>query len=683
MKAAFAVLDAFLAERLASPLGPDQKQTTRIGVDHLRRAMEESGLSLVDFVEKDGLAPYLNRLAAGVSPKYVEQLKVIWRLAFRYLCGRKLLAMDYGRCVVPSEQKDPYDLETHEHGFPEAWTGIYPACIMPPKAARSIGVNASVPEQIKKEFRLLVENLPERHRDTTSAGYWFVFRQLAVDLKIRSLKELANEEGARRLMAYFLDKQYARYCGSIRKLQSVFLNMAALGLMDNPFRLKARVGEVLKWVIDFSRLPEESPRQKFVTREGRRHTMVEGEWVECRLPQREVMKVAAFGNPALKGWRARPPEEFGAVFREAQENLIARTVLFYPARPLEVAASNWRDWRPLEGSQHGDYMLRNNAGAHKRKKRPDRVVPTAYIRELESLWELRRAWFAGRGDVDQKESKAPSMKSRGIAMFVHPRTGERLSALCLRNAIRAGLTRMGVPPALAAKATIYWERKAHQTLGRNNSGGVGDKHLAEQAGHSEVTMRNKYDGPDAVVRADFLRKAIWDPLGTGEAQVKGRLALPGKPVGDGAAPAQHVPPGDLVRYSAALASTLGPAGVQGGMSQAEFREAMHRAALQAGLLVGFDEAAASLDVDVRTIERWEKDDIVQAIRLDNRRYLLRAQVHELSQCLSAEEAGKLLDLTGRQVRNLIEEGKLRGAIQVGKNWKLPWVGVRELMNRRI
>ncbi len=668
-----AALDDFLKARLASPLKVDQKAMTRVGVDHLKRALKEARLPLADFVAQDGLARYIDKLEQRVSAKYIEHLKEIWRHAFRFLCGRRLLAMDYARCVVPSEQKDPYDLETAERGFDEAWLGIFPRSILPRKAAASIRANEAVSDAVKKEFRHLVANRPERRRDSTGAVYWFCIRELANDLKLQSLKELADLEGAKRLMAYFLRKGYVRDSATVRKIRMFYSALQDLGLMGNPFKLKARIGEVLVWAIDFNRLPETSPRSKFFRVEGRRHTRIDGEAVECRLPEAEVHRIAAFGNPALRGWRSRPAAELKAVFREAQENLLARTVLYHPARPVEVESMNWRDWRLCETSEHGDVILRNNAVAHRRKKRPDRVVPAAYIQELETLMELRRAVFGPLGDPDKAESVKPGMRRRGMAMWAHPEHGRRMTALTLRRALRAALLRMGVPKAIASRVTFYWFRKAHQTLGRNHAKGLGDKFLAAQAGHSENVMKKHYDGPEVTACADFLRENVWRVTGVVPAAPGGKQR-PGTVPGGGAA-GEYVQGADLSRFAAEFLTGLSRSATQG-LTVAEVAQNMNRAALKAGLFVSFQEAADTLEVDLRTIERWETSGVIKVVRLERDRYIMKAQVNELAQCLSPEEAGRQVGMSGRQIRNLIHDGKFKGAIACGKKWLLPWSSVR-------
>lgn len=138
---AFAALDEFLEERLASALGPDQKAQTRQGIDHLKRAFMEADIPLRDFIDADGLCPYIDQLEMAISPGYLAHLMDIWRQAFRYLCTKKLIALDYSRCAVPAHQKDPHDFSKSEYGFPEALLGIYPLSIMPRHTARSIRMN--------------------------------------------------------------------------------------------------------------------------------------------------------------------------------------------------------------------------------------------------------------------------------------------------------------------------------------------------------------------------------------------------------------------------------------------------------------------------------------------------------------------------------------------------------------
>lgn len=107
-----------------------------------------------------------------------------------------------------------------------------------------------------------------------------------------------------------------------------------------------------------------------------------------------------------------------------------------------------------------------------------------------------------------------------------------------------------------------------------------------------------------------------------------------------------------------------------------------KAALRAGLLASYQEASATLGVDLRTVERWEEKKIIKPIRLDGHRYVLKAQVNEIAQSLSPEDAGKHVGLTGRQVRNLIHDGKLPGTIPLGRNWLIPLTTIHAYQTRQ-
>lgn len=86
---------------------------------------------------------------------------------------------------------------------------VFPRCIVPKCTAKAIRANAAVPEEIKKEYRQLIANVVECKRDSTRAVYWFIFRQIAHDMKIKSFKrDLASPAGAERLMQYFIRMKY-------------------------------------------------------------------------------------------------------------------------------------------------------------------------------------------------------------------------------------------------------------------------------------------------------------------------------------------------------------------------------------------------------------------------------------------------------------------------------------------
>lgn len=679
---AFAAFDEFVEQRLDSALGPDQKAQTIQGIDHLERAFMGADIPLQEFVDDDGMCAYIDQLEMGISPGYLAHLMGIWRQAFRYLCTKRLLQLDYSRCPVPADEKDPFDLSKVERGYPEAWVGVYPASIMPKHTARAIRFNAAVPEKIVHEYQLVIKNIPDRRRDATSVAWWFVVRQLTIDMRLKSLKELASVEGGARLMEYFLRKGYVRDAITIRKIRTLYNHLQNLGMCGNPFKLRTRQGEVMRYVIDFQRLPESSSKQTFFRIRGRRHTKIDGEAVECRLLTEDMKKIAQYGNPAVKSWRERPVEELEAAFREAQENLIARTVLFFPPRPIEFWSMGYGTWSQIEDCENGEFvMIPNNAVEHKRKRRPARPVPATYIRELEDLWKLRRALFAAKGDPDLKESFSPSMIHANVAMWIDPKTGRRLSRTLIVKALRRALLRAGVKESRAKRATLYWFRKTHQSFSRTHAKGAGDKLLAAQAGHSEETMKAKYDGAELLAQAEHMREHLWGPMEVMSAAPKPSGDTP-RPATTAPSVAQYFQSADLGQLAAELLASSSSAEKPAELEAGELRRRVHAAALKAGLLSTFTEASQVLDLDIRTIERWADDNRVDKILIDGRRYILKAQINELAGCLSPDEAGRQLGLTGRQVRNLINNGELKGVIEMGKKWLIPLASLRAHQNSK-
>ena len=51
-----------------------------------------------------------------------------------------------------------------------------------------------------------------------------------------------------------------------------------------------------------------------------------------------------------------------------------------------------------------------------------------------------------------------------------------------------------------------------------------------------------------------------------------------------------------------------------------------------------------------------------------------------NKCIGTGEAAKLLQMTSRRVIGLCAEGKLLGAFQSGRNWKIPAESVKQYMN---
>ncbi|OGS00370.1 MAG: hypothetical protein A2V88_07780 [Elusimicrobia bacterium RBG_16_66_12] len=99
-----------------SSLGEDQKAQTIQGIDHLKRAFMEADIPLQEFVDDDGMCAYIDQLEMDISPGYLAHLMDSWRQAFRFLCTKRLLQLDYSRCPVPAEEKDPYDFSKVERG---------------------------------------------------------------------------------------------------------------------------------------------------------------------------------------------------------------------------------------------------------------------------------------------------------------------------------------------------------------------------------------------------------------------------------------------------------------------------------------------------------------------------------------------------------------------------------------
>ncbi len=670
-----AVLDEFLEESGKSSRGHCSKEATKTGIEHLKKALKESGLPLKQFVAEDGLIHYTQKLRLSVSAKYIERLKDPWRKAFRYFCKRRLLALDYSRCAALSKEKDPYDLEKWESGYPEAWLGIYPASIVPIQTMAAIQLNDSIPEQIKKEYRLIVENHPECERDATRATHWATIRQLALELKLNSLKDLASLEGAQKLMDYFLMKGFTKNSTSLRRIMGMYLNLKKLGITGDPFKIQERVNGVLRPVIDLNRLPKTNSTRMFFGIKGRLHVRVGEQILECRLTMEDLKKIAAYGNPALERWKDKPQEELLSVFQEAQENIIARTVLYFQPRPIEFSSMNWGNWGKIEEAHASEFLLLyNNAHEHRRKTRPDRPLPCSYFKELSNLWELRRAAFALKGDPDKEESLRPGMLRSGIAMWIDPQTGKRLNPTRINQFLRKALLRMGISPLRAERATLYWLRKADQTFARTHAGGVGDKFLAAQAGHSEEVMKKRYDGPEILAQAQHMRDHLWSPLGVvsaPEEKLSASSSFSAPMMG-------HVTGQDLILWSGEMIKALKEQniGIETTVEPKRLNEITAQAAFHAGLLYSYQEAAKILDVDVRTLERWENSKIIEPIRLSGHRYILKSQVNELAQSLSPEEAGRLIELSGRQVRNLIQEGKFPEAFARGKKWFIPLAALR-------
>lgn len=676
LKPALARLDEFLAQRLASPLSRAQKDQTRQGVDHLRQALTEVDIPLAEFVADDGLAAYIDALEKRVSPGYMAHLMDIWRQAFRFMCEKKLLALDYARCAVPSYEKDPHDFSKCERGFPEALLGIYPESIVPRHTARSIRSNEAVAPEVRREFRLMIPNIKDRRRDATSVAWWNLVRQLALDLKLKSLKELEDIAGAARFMDYFLRRGYVRSASTVRKARMLYIHLERLGLARNPFNLTSKQGEVTGYVIDFQRLPVTSPKQKFRRVRGKRTTKIDGVDTVCSHTTKEMRAIAEYGNPALKSWRRQPPEKLESVYREALENLIARTVLFYPPRPIEFWSMNYKCWSELDqADSNGDCVIHNNAFEHKRKRRPDRAVPATYVHELEELWQLRRARFASIGDPDLKDSFGPGMLQPGVAMWAHPKTGRRLSRTVIVEMLRRALLRMGLSEGRAKRSTLYWHRKAHTSFARTHSKGQGDKLLAAQEGHSEDVMVGSYDTSELGAQGDHMREHLWEPMGV--VPKKERTGDAVRPAAQAPSSAQYFQSADLVQLAAQLLSV--GEGKPGEIGATELKRMVHEAALKGNLLHTFPEVAKILGCDLRTIERWAEDERVEKILIDGRRYITKGQVKELSQCMSCDEAGLQLGRSGRQVRNLIDAGEII-AISMGKKRLIPLANLRAYQN---
>lgn len=671
-------LEEFAAWKLSQPLSRQMKSIANSAVGRLRAALNELEASLPEVVEKDMLAGAIEELSRTHCAFTVQQTRNVWREAFRWLCRNRFIALSYERCVLPADGRDPYDPDVEMDGFPEALHGIYPRSIVPVRAASVILRNERVPEGVRKEFYLAVANMPECKTHKTRETHWQSVRKLALDLELNSLSELASPEGARRLLGHFQHLGYNGSCSPIKRFRAIFNALGTAELMVNPFSLKEKTAIGSRWIIDYEKLQKQRTLRGFRVIRGRRHKVIAGREVECRLPNSGLEKIASFGNPALRDWRARRKEELQATFKEAQENQIARIALHCPPRPTEMRAMNQGGWSPVaEDPSEQMFELRNNARPNRLKHRPDWIVHRSCIEELEELWNLRRAYFSSRGDIDNRESTDDTMNGAGIAMWVNPFDGTRMRNVYLNGALRSALRRMGVDADLAGNATMYWLRKAHQAYARSHSGGVGDKFIAENAGHSEETMRGRYDGPEQLARAEHLRKNLWAPLGV---------------VKDTAPPAGAR---QQLTGSSAVGTAMGAAELEslakalvhrdGGNSLENTlvsQDQVRNAARQAGLLMDFRSAAVALDLDVRSVERWCASGHLRPVRDQGERLLWKADVAALAGCLTPDEAAKHLPYSSRHIRNLVHSGQIPGAISVGKNIRIPLTSLREFEARR-
>jgi excisionase family DNA binding protein len=240
--------------------------------------------------------------------------------------------------------------------------------------------------------------------------------------------------------------------------------------------------------------------------------------------------------------------------------------------------------------------------------------------------------------------------------------------------LRKALVRAGVDPIRAKNATVYWGRKGQESYLRGKSKGLGDKYTAEQAGHSENMMRKYYDGPEIVERADFIEENLWSQLGLIDVG-----AHSGRSNKNHMNPSSNIPEDDLKVFSASMYDELNRESPKSDMTAGEFDHKMWIAARKSNLLYTFNEAEKLLDIDGRTLERWEESGSIHIIRLDGRRFILKSKVHEILNALSPEQAAKFLGITDRHVRNLTHEGKITGVIRSGKKILIPWTALANFM----
>lgn len=665
-------LDTYVEDWCALHPNPSGQRNFRAAIERLKEVLIKIDAPITKVVAEDSIAPYLESLPLCDRSK--ARYKIEWRGAFRWLCKARHLALAYDRCAVPAGDLDRHNPYAVPSGFAEAWTGVWPASIMDYKIARSIASNGRVAPGVKKDYRMALKHLRSR-TECTREYHWDIIRKVALDLNLQSLKDVASVAGAKVLLEHFQRCGYDRKNRVIRSLYTIFKALAEAGLMGNPFKLKERTADGdMDWIIKFAALPEHSERRKFSQINGKRHISVQGRTVECRLRDDDLRMIKAYGNPALRNWRSKPAAELLSTFVEAQQNQIARTVLYHPPRPAELACMNWEGWEKLEGTGGQNYyVVRNNMRINKKKKRPDWVVPASFIEELRELWSLRRAALAACNDRDNIVSHRIPMVYPGVAMWINPSRGTRIHNQHMIKGLRKALLRIGIDEVRARHATVYWMRKGHQTFARNQSRGRDDKYIAEQAGHSEEMMRHSYDGPDALIRAEHLSNSLWVPLGVVRAPATAGSTAVGGAI-TGAECLQSTELSDLVAAIAAPAS--------GAIAGGDQREQVWKAARDRGLLCSFAEASDMLDVEVRTLERWAEQGGLNPIHLDGHRYLFRAQVNAYAQCLTPDEAGRQLGLSGRQVRNLVHDKKIPGAVVLGKKILIPVAAVRAYQGSR-
>lgn len=660
----FQALDQVL-EELRACLDPNYFSTMRQVALRLRRFLEESGLTVQQMVDRD-----LGQRIAGSATNTEASLdlcKNCLRSILEGLCKKGRLALAFERCVLPARNLNRHADPRGLTGYPEAVTGIYPKWLVPERFQRAIDHNAAVPAKVRQEFRAFAEKLKKKLNEASLLCYWEKTRDLALATGVQSLTELRGKPGIEKLRKVIEVREYDQKTTTVihwRRILRVILGS------QSPFQMKNARGE---WRLE---LPE--PAFKPEGAGNKRHKLIDGVRVECRMRGGDLKKLTHYENPKTKRYKDLPEGELAEAFRDAQEDLLVKFWCILKDRPAELWAHNIDDWKlyapqpdnPDFQMFNGDGEILNNFRESIKKSRPNKPFPKWLDRRFREFWQLRRAYFGTKGNRDQEPSQETGLLRPGVPLWVDPRTGRRASSDVLRTMLRRGLVRAGIKPEFAQHISGYWFRKG--VISSEFSQGKLDQTLEKTSGHKSKTAHTFYITEEMALLVEHERRTYWRFLGINQVSLEAS--------GDDAGGLQSLADvKETARKVMAQLKEQCPELLK--LSEGQLDRVASTVAFGGENRVSEKDAAAMLDISESTLRRWSDLGLLERFRDGGRVFYLATQVRGfLDSYVFVTPAAKLLGCSDSYLRRLCRIGTIAGAQKVGrKSYRIPWTEVRRLM----
>lgn len=672
-KAELEAIEAVVAEQSRRRSGSYTYETARVG-RRLGDFLTKNRMSLRAFV-----AANEGQEIAGTEddPSPRKELMGVLRGLLEALCAKGFLELAYERCVLPADGMEPHADPRGLKGFAEAVTGIYPMWLVPERFKRAIDYNAEVSAVVRGEFRAFADKHKKKLNEKTLNCYWETIRNLAKSTEIQSLKELEGYAGVAKLQGIIDARNFCTTTSTLIHLKRI---LGAMFKEQSPFKMKDASGDLAVTVPDAPINPVIKDGASF-HKNGKRHKVIKGEVMECRIRSHDLKKLVHFEDPAFKVWREASPSELARLYRVAQEDALVKFWAIIKDRPAELMAHNINDWKLIVAQDEdpdsqmfdGDGYIFNNYRESTKKQRPTKPFPRWLAKMLRELWLLRRAYFATKGDCDNLQSQEIGLLRSGVPLWVDTRTGRRASDGQLLEMLRRGLVRAGLKPDVVEHITGYWFRKG--VISTEYSQGKIDAFIEKTGGHTEKTAHDAYITEEMAPLVLHERETYWRFLGIN------RVALDGGAPGGGGRQAL----GEVKETARRILEQLKEQvpGVRE-LSQAQLDAVASTVAFNADGRVKEKEAAKMLGISPSTTRRWVVLGLLEKFREGGRVYYLKAQLKSFLETYSfLTPAAELIGKSTSYLRRLCRDGIIIGAKKIGgKSYLLPWAYVRSRVAER-